>query len=449
MVRGSGIVHIGWKARSGADPSVASFRYRVLKPVEVLSRRGHAIELFDERHLASYDKVVFSKAYGSEDQALARRLRKEGREVILDLCDNHFYNPYGLTVYERARSDLLTMLPLASTVVCSTPALAREVRREAALTSLPTIVGDMFEDAGIQRTPPHRQSNFKPRLLWFGLHGSPNAPSGMEDVQCIAGELERQSRSTPFDLVVVSNSREKFEKIVAPLPFASRYVEWTPAAFADELSKAHAVVLPLSANPFVACKTHNRLSLSLAAGVPVVADIIESYREFAPFCYLSCWSDGLGAVLRDSQSARARAARARSYLETHWGASAVAIQWERALGILPLGKTTKLQEHDRAHGELRLAPTGVLLGWAHDPRSPKRVREVQLIVNGEIRATTPADLPAVSREHHLRRLERSRGGFIFSSNVHSYVRDPLMRCTIRFADSHEPVFNTMLDLYDS
>lgn len=324
---------IGWKART-TDPSVASFRYRVQVPIGLLQARGHAVELFDEVRLEHYDLVVFSKAYSAEDQALARRLRDCGRQVVLDICDNHFYNPFGLAIYDERRGDLLRMAALCTTFVCSTPALARVLMTEAALKDMPAVVGDVVEDAGVIQGAGWPQG--ARRLLWFGVHGSVNAPSGMTGLLKIAPLLERAHAATEFELVVVSNSRKKFDRHIAGLPFPTRYVDWAPEAFRQELAGARAVLLPLSDNPFVACKTHNRLTLALAAGVPVIADPIESYLEFAPYVWLSEWEAGLEAVLGDDPApVRERMRQARAYLDAHWSQDLIATQWETAIGLAP------------------------------------------------------------------------------------------------------------------
>src|SRR5205085_11061515 len=119
--------------------------------------------------------------------------------------------------------------------------------------------------------------------------------------------LLHQYRRAPFELVVVSNNREKFDAYLASLPLPVRYVAWNAEAFPAMLVQAAAVLLPLSDNPFVACKTHNRISLALRAGIPVVGDVIDSDAEFAPYAYLDCWQDGLEAVIERPAEARARA----------------------------------------------------------------------------------------------------------------------------------------------
>ena len=324
---------LAFKPRA-ADPLVASYRYRVLEPIAFLCARGHAVELYDEARFAAYGAVVFSKAYGADDQALARRLRDAGKRVLLDLCDDHFFNPEGLPRYQKARQDLLAMIALADAVVCSTPVLAGSVRREAGLDAAPAVAPDVFEQAAVQVGPPSPTGE-PAHLLWFGRHGSPNAPAGISDLLLIRDALAAAHARRPFELVVCSDSRERFDAVLADFPVPTRFVPWTPASFAAELAGADAVVIPLSDNPFVAAKTHNRLTLALSAGAPVVADRLASYLEFAPFCHLGDWEGGLEEVLLRPEAARARAAAAAPYLQAHWSAAAVAPQWEAALGLEP------------------------------------------------------------------------------------------------------------------
>ena len=324
---------LAFKARV-QDPAIASYRYRVLTPIEVLGARGHAAELYDEARFDAYSAVLFSKAYRAEDQALARRLKAAGKRVLLDLCDDHFYNPQDLPKYRQLRQDLLAMIALSDQVICSTPVLAGAVQAEASLAQAPAVAPDVYEQAAV-RVSSASPSDQSARLLWFGRHGSPNAPAGMEDLLRIREALVRAQALRPLELVVCSDSRERFDELFPDFPVPVRFVAWTPQSFAAELAAADAVLIPLSDNRFVAAKTHNRLSLALSSGAPVIADPLDSYLPFAAFCWLGEWDGGLETVLLRPDEARARAAGARAYLEANWSAAAVAPLWEAALGLAP------------------------------------------------------------------------------------------------------------------
>ncbi len=322
---------LAFKARV-QDSAVASYRYRVLTPIAFLTERGHAVELYDESRFDQYRAIVFSKAYKAADQALAQRARQAGKRVLLDLCDDHFFNPHDVPKYRQVRRDLLAMAALADGVICSTPVLARAVQREAGLKDPPAVAPDLYEQASVSASSPAPRDQ-PARLLWFGRHGSPNAAAGMGDLLLIREALASACALRPFELVVCSDSRERYDELFAGFPVPTRYVEWTPQSFDAELARADGVLIPLSDNPFVAAKTHNRLSLALSAGVPVVADRLDAYAEFGPFCVLGDWREGLETLLLRPEEARARAAGARAHLEAHWSIKAIAPRWEAALGL--------------------------------------------------------------------------------------------------------------------
>lgn len=425
---------IAWKARTG-DSRIASHRYRVLFPIKSLSARGHDVELYRRERFADYTTIVFSKSYSADDLELATRFRDAGKAVVLDLCDNHFYNPMGLQQYESARQRLIAMLGLVDRVICSTSALAKVVRAEAGLSFEPVVVGDIVESVPLDARP--RRTEDPRRLLWFGSHGSPNAPSGMTDLVLVTGHLTAAHQRWPFELVVTSNNREKFERKVAPrLSVPIRYVEWSEDLFPGLLAATDAVILPLSNNPFVNCKSHNRLTLALAAGVPVVADEIDSYREFSPYCHIADWEAGLAAVLGDPEGARARAALAGPYLAAHWSRAAIVSLWERALGLADgsspgdakVATRAKTGAPDRGHivpvaggktsGRIRMPNPGRFDGWAFDPAKPHRRIVVDLAVDDVVVAT------ALACEH---RPDLARDGF--GDGCHGYsIPIPVALC---------------------
>ena len=320
---------IGWLPSSD-DENVASVRYRTLWPLIGLRQRGRPVSLFQNGAQRIYDALIFSKRAQPADLYLARKTRSRDAAVIFDLCDNHFYNPKELPVYAALQKRLLRMIEMADRVICSTEMLASVVRDQAGPTKDIVVVGDFVERIAIPPLRPRDKSNL-PMLLWFGSHGSDNADSGMLDLLKIVDVLAQQYARAPFELVVTSNSREKFDAYIAPLAFPTRYEPWQTETFPQLLGRAAAVLLPLSDNPFVACKTHNRISLALAAGTPVVGDIIQSYAEFGPYAYLGCWQKGLEIVVERPKEASERAQAARGYIDDVWSPARVVDAWDAAL----------------------------------------------------------------------------------------------------------------------
>lgn len=341
---------IGWKPKSN-DPKVASVRFRCLVPLEELQARDFPVQLFDPENEAEYKGVIFSKCYEPADQALALRLRARGIPVVLDLCDNHFYNPEGLPAYQTARQNLMKMIELADLITCSTPTLAEIVAKEAHLGRLPEVVGDPVEFS--KNDLPVRNGNGESnslrekvrirRLMWFGIHGSPNASCGMTDIIRVADRLSLIGKQFPFELVVCSNNRETYERHIRPLDFPSTYEEYNKEKFPSLLEEMDGVILPVSQNPFTWAKSHNRLTTALFAGIPVVADGLPSYREFSEFCVLDDWQEGLREILAEPEAARKKALAGKKYIQSKWMPVHIADQWRSVLQPL-LSKTANSPE---------------------------------------------------------------------------------------------------------
>jgi len=396
---------VGFKSAS-LDRSIASVRYRTEAPVTMLGSRGHDAEIFAPERSAFYDVIVFSKTYSADDRALAKAARQRGARVVLDLCDNHFYNPYDLPRYRRARDEILEMISLSDRVVCTTEALAAVVRHETGGAVAPVVVGDVAERLKPRRPP--RPAGSALRLLWFGSHGSPNAPSGLSDVLTIREELEALAARTPVELTICSNSAEKYEELIAPLRVQTRYIEWSTDGFPRVLGRADAAILPLTVNPFTACKSHNRLTSALYAGLPTLATGIESYCEFGAYCTLDDWSGGFVALTENLQDERRRALTSRDQIDSAWSPEALAPVWEQALD-LPSGSSASESKPRRTRasrdlsafqGHLDMVEGRAVTGWVRDLHNPRRRLDVVLEHNGEVagraRATLPrADLRAV------------------------------------------------------
>ena len=391
---------IGWKPAVN-DRKIASLRYRVETPVRALQALGHAVEVFDPHRADDYDVVIFAKTYSVRDRALAGRVRARGGRVVFDLCDNHFYNPHDLPKYRQVREELLDMLSLAQQVVCTTPALAEVVREVAPWAAAPVVIGDAVER--LPAAKPALEPFDGLRLLWFGSHGSPNAPAGMADILLVKDQLLAAAARGAVELVVCSNSREKYLELIRPLPIDSRYVDWTLDGFPGVLASADGVIIPISQNPFTACKTHNRLSMALYAGAPVIADSIEAYEEFAPFCTLDDWAGGLERLAEDPDAERARAAGAHDYIERNWTTEALALKWQAALGLdskaaaavhAGNGHRAPLAiEGLRTQGGLDHRGLGRITGWVRAPAEPGRKLSVRLESEGRVLAAARADLP--------------------------------------------------------
>jgi hypothetical protein len=331
---------LGWKPKF-QDARIASVRFRCLNPIAELQKRGFPVELFDQTRLSQYSGVIFSKLYDPENYDLARSLKERGKRVIFDICDNHFYNPYQLEKFKTVREQLLRMLDCADLIVASTPTLAEVLVKEADLRSEPVVIGDAVEEHAFTgarnrwwfRFPARRciRRNGTANILWFGIHGGENAPYGMLDILNQKDLLIELSRTYPLQLVVVSDSREKFKEYIEPFPLRTLYIEWGSVSFSEILSESDISIIPISRNPFTLCKTNNRLATALFAGVPTVADEIPSYRDLAHYCVLNDWERGLRVYLDNNPLGREQVKSAKPYILEHYTISHIGDAWAKHL----------------------------------------------------------------------------------------------------------------------
>jgi hypothetical protein len=328
---------------------VASARIRCMNPLGELQRRGFPVELFRPDHASSYQVVVYSKLYDEASYKEAQQLRAQGVRVVVDLCDNHFYNPGGVPELTRAGLELRRMLRLADHLIASTPELAAVMATEVDGNPPVTVIGDAVEETiqGVERPSllrwvhrgrlrrlltrlqRERAAGVEASLVWFGIHGGPHHEHGMADLQRIRPILEAIHRQHRLQLTVISNSRSKFASLIAPWSLPTHYLEWSPTTFLDALRAHDIALIPVTQNPFTTCKSNNRLATALSMGLAVVADAIPSYREFGETCRLDDWHQGLLEYVTDPDLRLRHAAGGRQYVLRKYSLSRIADDWER------------------------------------------------------------------------------------------------------------------------
>lgn len=335
---------IGWRPTSG-DARIASVRIRCLNPLGELQRHGYPVELYRPSRRGSYAAVIFSKVYDEATQAEAERLRAAGAWVVLDLCDNHFHDDIGSEAARTAADRLRRMLGLADELVASTEAMADVLRQETGGGTPVTVIGDAVEATieGVRTLPWDRWRDHRrlarlterlrggsaARLVWFGSHGGPSGDHGMADLEAIRPLLESLHAEHPLSLTVISNSAEKFDRLIRPWSLPTNYLAWSPVTFLPALRLHEIAVIPIRSNPFTRCKTNNRLATALAAGLATVATAIPSYQAFASACVLDDWSGGLRRYIFDPEARRRAVALGQDLVRRDWTLPVIADQWQR------------------------------------------------------------------------------------------------------------------------
>jgi glycosyltransferase involved in cell wall biosynthesis len=168
-------------------------------------------------------------------------------------------------------------------------------------------------------------------LIWFGHAGGDYGRFGLSDLVDIAPSLHLLARRIRFTLLVVSNDREAYQRLVEPLALDTRYVEWNSESIRSLIRKSDLTIVPNSRDPFAICKSANRAVLSLSLGVPVVASPTPAMEVLEGCVMFDDWVEGSYRYLTEPMLVREHLGKARPVLEKEFGLDRIAGQWEDVL----------------------------------------------------------------------------------------------------------------------
>ncbi|MBK8738240.1 MAG: glycosyltransferase [Betaproteobacteria bacterium] len=276
------------------DRATASARLRGHNVIDFLPE---CAEQYNPANRDLYQVVVFQKRYEERDIALASDLRNRGKKIVFDMCDNYLSDVRKRPLLER----------ICRIAHVTTTASEQLEELYAPLSNRVVMIADGLLDTAKSKA---HGPKFQPVLLWFGNHGERvlGEERGMGDLLMLRKPLEYLAKHNVL-LKVVSNSREKYQRLVHPLPIPSVYREWAISTIEDELLSAEAVLIPVKVDDFSRCKSNNRAAEAMLRMLPVVASPIPSYSgtiEHAKNGFLCSGPGEWSAVLDELLSSPAR-----------------------------------------------------------------------------------------------------------------------------------------------
>ncbi|MFJ2487789.1 glycosyltransferase [Pseudomonas sp. NPDC087639] len=168
-------------------------------------------------------------------------------------------------------------------------------------------------------------------LLWFGNHGADYADFGILDLLLIREALETIALEYPVELVVISNNKDKYEKMIKPMAIASRYVEWSISAVDQWMAVSDVVLIPNSCDPFSVCKSANRTVHALMCGIPVVATATPGLAPLAGGLATDDFLIGMRRYLSDKKNGLRDIALAKKLIDKHFSAPVIGDLWAMVL----------------------------------------------------------------------------------------------------------------------
>ena len=188
-------------------------------------------------------------------------------------------------------------------------------------------------------------------VLWFGNHGAQYGNFGMSNILDVAAALETVGHEQPLRLMVVSNSREKYDRCIAPLPFATNYLPWHPRKIYDYIRASDVVIVPNSQSKYSICKSANRTVLALSQETPVIASCTPALNMFAgcvwPVMQPEDWAQGLRAYLLRPEVSHMHVAQAQRVIAQHLSGEIIAQQWLSLVQAVSTSATAAAKSHSR------------------------------------------------------------------------------------------------------
>lgn len=176
------------------------------------------------------------------------------------------------------------------------------------------------------------QKKGKPKhILWFGNHGAAHADFGIRDILLVKTELERLAKKYPIQLNVVSNNRQKYDQLIAPLSFDSRYYEWNMTDMAKHFAENDVVIVPNNKDDFSKCKSANRVLLALDNCVPVVASLTPATEKLKDCVILDDWEGGIECYLTRPSKVRSDIKKAGIVIEEEYSWKVIASKWKTVI----------------------------------------------------------------------------------------------------------------------
>lgn len=390
---------IVWKANiAGLD--VASFRYRCALPAMFLEEMSwNSCILENNESIDKFDDVaalVLVKSFSASDLKLAKKAVANKVPVIMDLCDNIFFDNYPLTPSLEKFEDIAAHASLIVTTGDELAAiLSKKLNGKVNIIVIPdqteTLETTRIAPAAVSRYkyekfkfqnnsvfeslkaktlfygktaiksllykfdrdrkrdkvfhllglrnavtvfPLRNKSDYQKTIIWFGTAGKSFSNFGISAILEVSKELIEVNKKIPIRLLVVSNNYEKFVELIEPLPFVTEYRKWDMEKIFKDISTSDVCIVPNCKDDFNICKSPNRSLMALSLGTPVVATYIPSLAQISQHMILDDWANGIFTYLTDTDRVSKDVEGAKKVINDVYSGRAIAEGWNKTFNQL-------------------------------------------------------------------------------------------------------------------
>ncbi|MEK6748986.1 MAG: methyltransferase domain-containing protein [Pseudomonadota bacterium] len=309
---------------------LASARYRVLLPAKALAEHSHKTQILavteqtnvtNIPNVKGFDVIIVSKSFTTVTEKIIELAKKNRVPVIVDVCDNNFD-------HDAMGPHLRNLVTSADIVVVNTAEMAH-------------IIADVMERKGSVVIPdpvemaiaePHAEFTHGVELLWFGH------PVNFDSLGGFLPNLARINTLKNVNYHIVTRIEESLKNYVNGIQknlknnINIHLHEWSVELLSGALAQCHAVVIPHAKNIRKTPKSANRVTESLWRGAYVIANEIDSYKEFSPWITLTDdLIEGIDRYIENNAGVNKKIKDAQSFIADNYSQSTIGLQWERAI----------------------------------------------------------------------------------------------------------------------
>lgn len=293
------------------DKASASTRIRVYDIIQSFDGdKEFHLELY--RSHRYYDLVCFLKTYDAMAQSLAGKLKRKGTQVIFDININIFEKG-SASVSEQQREDGYRFATRCEAILTNSPHTLEVLKNEVANKPV-YLINEAIPNAYFDVN--HKEKSQSLRLIWVGYAHKAKSLLLIKDV------LNQLHKTIPLKIIVIAEKQPDLSALNIPIEFRT----YNHQRITKDLADADVFVAPRDlTDPYNLGHSFTKIGIAMAAGIPVVASPVPSYRASPAICCTSKadWEKALTQLHTDTDFRNTLIAKGKEYCMVHYGLASV------------------------------------------------------------------------------------------------------------------------------
>lgn len=243
---------------------IASNRIRVYDVIKMFfDNEDFLVELYNP--LRKYDMVIFHKKFDKAALFLAKKLKREGTQIILDINVN-YYDLSSKFITRQQNKDILVFTKFVDKVITPTVFLQETIKKIFPGKSV-DVIKESINDIFFKKKKNSFNFN-STNLIWCGY--APKA-SELLLIKDVLKELYKKQR---FNLILICDKNPHL--IIGKIPI--HFERYNFYSNLDQLLKGDIFIVPRNLNDsYNLAHTFTKIGIAMAAGLPVLASPLSSY----------------------------------------------------------------------------------------------------------------------------------------------------------------------------